>query len=410
MNTNNSHPAGRQMNWWRSLLAVWRKEFGFVFHDVGVIIFFFGLPLLYPLVYTLIYNPETVKDIKIAVVDQCRTARSRELTRMVDATDAISVFAQLPTVDEARQMENNHEIYGILHIPADYDKKIGRGEQANVVFYSDMSLLLRYRAFVSALTDVQLAIGSDIRTESMDRLGSVSSMISTPQIGQDAIMIGDPTQGFASFIIPGIVILILQQSMLLGVTMLGAGASERRRRNGYYDPLSVPASPTATIFGKTLCYVTLYLPLVLYVIHLVPEMFSLPHVGDVWDELLFLMPMLISTSFLGLALSVFVTERESSLLVIVFTSVFLLFLSGLTWPRYAMSGFWTLVGDCVPAVWGMEGFIRMNSNGSTLGEESHAFIMMWVLAAVYFVFAWLLIRYRDRSRRLAAGILPGCRD
>lgn len=393
------------MSWWRSLLAVWRKEYGFVFHDVGVIIFFFGLPLLYPLVYTLIYNPETVKEMKIAVVDQCRTARSRELTRMVDATDAISVFAQLPTVDEARVMENNHEIYGILYIPSDYDKKIGRGEQANVVFYSDMSLLLRYRAFVSALTDVQLALGADIRTESMDRMGSLASMISTPQISQDSIIIGDPTQGFASFIIPGIIILILQQSMLLGVTMLGAGSSERRRRNGYYDPLSVPAPPTATIIGKSLCYITIYLPLVLYVIHLVPEMFSLPHVGDVWSEVLFLMPMLISTSFLGLALSVFVTERESSMLVIVFTSVFLLFLSGLTWPRYAMSGFWKLCGDAIPCVWALEGFVRLNSNGASLAGESHCYAMMWLLAAIYFLAAMFLTRYLDKSTRLRARLL-----
>lgn len=383
-------------SWWSSLAAVWRTEFGFVFRDAGVLIFFFTLPLFYPLIYTLIYNPETVKDIKVAVVDQCRTARSRELTRMVDATDAISVYAQLPTVDDARRMENNHEIYGILYIPADYDKNIGRGQQANVVFYSDMSLLLRYRAFVSALTEVQLAIGSDIRTETMDKLGSVGSMISTPEVNQDAVMIGDPTQGFASFIIPGIVILILQQSMLLGITMLAAGSSERRRRNGHIDPLAANASPLSTVLGKALCYVVIYIPLTLYVIHLVPEMFSLPHIGSVWQELLFLMPMLFASAFLGLALSVFVTERESSMLVIVFTSVFLLFLSGLTWPRYAMSGFWTLVGDCVPAIWGMEGFIRINSNGSTLAEESHAFTMMWVLTAVYFVLAWLLARYRRR--------------
>ena len=402
--------SGSRQGWWSALTAVFRKEFGFVFHDPGVMLFFFALPLFYPVVYTLIYNPETVKEIHIAVVDQCRTARSRELTRMVDATDAIQVYAQVPTVDEARRLQNNHEIYGILHIPADYDRKIGRSEQANVIFYSDMGLLLRYRAFVSALSDVQLALGSEIRTESMDRLGMVASSVSTPTVNQEANMIGDPTQGFASFIIPGIVILILQQSMLLGVTMLAAGGSERRRRNGFYDPLAVPAPPTATIIGKALCYVAIYIPLVLYVVHLVPEMFSLPHIGNIWHEVIFLLPMLIATAFMGIALSVFVTERESSMLVIVFTSVFLLFLSGLTWPRYAMSGFWTLAGDCVPAIRGMEGFIRMNSNGATLADESHTFAMLWVLAAVYFVLAWILVRYRDKSRRLAAGTLPGLSD
>ena len=61
-----------------------------------------------------------------------------------------------------------------------------------------------------------------------------------------------------------------------------------------------------------------------------------------------------------------VREREMAFMVVVFTSVVFLFLSGLTWPRYAMSPFWYWVGNCIPAVWGVEGFIRINSNGADL--------------------------------------------
>ena len=187
--------------------------------------------------------------------------------------------------------------------------------------------------------------------------------------------------------------------MVLGVVMLAGGAAERRRRNGGIDPLGVRAPAGATVLGKMLCYVLLYLPLSLYALHLVPMMFSLPHIGDVGDYLLFILPMLIAAAFMGMTLSVFVTGREAAMPVIVFTSVLFLFLSGLTWPRYAMSGFWTLVGDCVPATWGVEGFIRLNSNGSTLFEQSHPYRMLWLLAAVYFMTAYALQRYIGRVSR-----------
>lgn len=402
---NNSSSSGRT-GWWGSLCRVFRREFGLIFHDPGVMIFFFGLPLLYPIIYTLIYNPEVIKEQKIAVVDESRTAESRKLTRMVDATEAIDVFAQCNNLDEARRLQNSHEVFAILHIPADYAKKIGRGEQADVTYYSDMSLLLRLRTAYSALVDVQLALGADIRAASMQELTPVSGLVPIPQVSQEAIMLGDPTQGFASFIIPGIVILIIQQSMLLGVTMLAAGGAERRRRNGYYDPLSVPAPTSATIVGKALCYTLLYLPCVLYVTHLVPMMFSLPHLGDVWEYLVYLTPMLLATAFLGIALSVFVTERESSMLVIVFSSVIFLFLSGLTWPVFAMSPFWKMIGGCVPARWGIDGFLRMNSNGASIFEQTHSFWMMWLLVAVYFVLAYIVTRYRDRGRRLVPDTGP----
>lgn len=386
--------------WFTTLFLVWRREFRLVFSDIGVILFFFFLTLMYPVVYTLIYNPETVKDIPIVIVDRSRTPQSRELARMVDATDAIKIYDYAANLNDARKIQNEHNAFGILEIPSDYAKKIGRGEQAVATFYSDMSLLLRYRAFVSALTDVQLAAGTKIQQEKIAMIGLPGQMVGGTPVNSEAIMLGDPTQGFASFIIPGILVLIIQQSLILGVSMLAAGSSERRRRNGGIDPLAIPAGTGTTIIGKTLCYICIYIPICIYILHIVPLIFSLPHIGELSEFMMFILPMLIASSFLAITISVFVTERESSMLVIVFTSVVFLFLSGLTWPRYAMNGFWQLVGDCIPATWGIEGFIRMNSNGSVLAQEGHPYAMLWLLSGIYFITAYIITRFLYPTRRL----------
>lgn len=371
-----------------------------MFHDAGVMLFFFALPTVYPVVYTIIYNPEIVTDMPVVVVDDSRTASSRNLARMVDATQAMEVYDYAPDMAAARDIMNSHNCFGILHIPYDYDKKLGRGEQTVVNFYSEMSLLLRYRSFVAALTDIQLELGTHIQAQKISETGMESLGSVAAPVQSESIMLGDPTQGFASFIIPGILILILQQSLILGVTMLAGGAKERRRANGGIDPMSVDAPLSAQMFGKLMCYLCIYTPMVLYILHIVPLMFSLPQVGSLGQCCLLILPMLIASTFLGYCLSWFVKERESSLLVIVFTSVVFLFLSGLTWPRYAMNGFWRLVGDAVPATWGVEAFVRMNSNGSPLWEQAHQYLMLWVLAAVYFVIAYCLQRYCQGKRKL----------
>ena len=371
-----------------------------MFHDAGVMLFFFALPTVYPVVYTIIYNPEIVTDVPVVVVDDSRTASSRNLARMVDATQAMEVYDYAPDMAAAREIMNSHNCFGILHIPYDYDKKLGRGEQTVVNFYSEMSLLLRYRSFVAALTDIQLELGTHIQAQKISETGMESLSSVAAPVQSESIMLGDPTQGFASFIIPGILILILQQSLILGVTMLAGGAKERRRANGGIDPMSVDAPLSVQMFGKLMCYLCIYTPMVLYILHIVPLMFSLPQVGSLGQCCLLILPMLIASTFLGYCLSWFVKERESSLLVIVFTSVVFLFLSGLTWPRYAMNGFWRLVGDAVPATWGVEAFVRMNSNGSPLWEQAHQYLMLWVLAAVYFVIAYCLQRYCQGKRKL----------
>lgn len=386
--------------WFLALFKVWRREFYLVFHDAGVMLFFFALPTVYPLVYTIIYNPEIVTDLPVVVVDDSRTSSSRHLARMVDATQAMEVYDYAPNMTAARGMMNEHECFGILHIPGDYDKKLGNGTQAVVNFYSDMSLLLRYRSFVAALTDIQLELGTQIQAQALSQAGVTTLAAASEPIQSEAIMLGDPTQGFASFIIPGILVLILQQSLILGVTMLAAGGKERRVKNGGIDPLEVEASVGAKMLGKLMCYLCIYAPMVLYILHIVPLIFSLPQIGSLGECCLLIFPMLIASTFLGYCLSWFVKERESSLLVIVFTSVVFLFLSGLTWPRYAMNGFWTLMGDCVPATWGVEAFVRMNSNGSPLWEQQHPLLMLWILAGVYGVAAYCLQRYCQGRKKL----------
>lgn len=387
------------MNWIKSLFRVWRRETRLVFTDVGVMLFFFALPIAYPVVYTLIYNPEIVKKIDTVVVDNSRSSESRELVRELGATQGIHVVGYAANMEEARRAWMEKKCYGIIEIPSDYGRRIGRGEQAVASFYSDMSLLLRYRQYLFALTDVQMNETMQITSRRLADGGLLTSSIKGLPVNTQANFLGDVSQGFASFIMPGLVVLILQQSMLLGIAMIAGTSRDRRRRNGGSDPLEYRAGTLATVLGKSLCYLMVYLPLSYYILEIIPYMFSLPHVGRFIDLMPMVFMILLATTFLGQTLQVFVRERESSLLVIVFTSVVFLFLSGLTWPRYAFSKFWYMVSELVPSTWGMEGIVRINSNGATLSDVSHYYWGLWALTGIYFVTAVALRYFTARANR-----------
>ena len=376
---------------------VFRRELSLIVHDAGVLLFFVALPLAYPVVYTLIHNPEVVRKIPVAVVDESMTADSRYFVQKASASPGMEIYAYCPNMADARELMAEGKVFGIMQIQHDYGRNIGNGEPAQAAFYADMSLLLRYRTFVSALTDLQLDIISEVTGEriSAGGLASLAAASGGMPVKSESNFLGDTEQGFASFVIPGIVILILQQSMVLGVTLLGGTSRERRRRNGGIDPRQINGVPaSATIWGKALCYTVFYIPLTIYILRFIPEIFNLPHYGNPVDYLLFAFPLLLSSAFLGLTLNYFMKERESGFILIVFTSVIFLFLSGLTWPRYAMGPLWTWVGNAVPAVWGVEGFIRINSNAASLAEVGRDYIGMWVLAAIYMCTAWLVARRR----------------
>ena len=355
-------------------------------------LFFLFLPLIYPILYTLIYNKEMVEEVPFVVVDDSRTPKSRELVQMADATPEMQLVGYASDMAEARRCLNEKVCYGIMYIPSDYSQRLVEGEQAVVPFYYDMSLLMRYRTFMEALTDIQMAVGDSQRQALLNEVGELASGLSVSAINSQAFILGDVTQGFASFVIPGVLILIIQQSIILGVVMLCGTSRDRRRKNSRIDPLAIETSAEVIILGKSLCYVVIYIPLTLYMLHFVPLMFGLPHVGSVVDIMLFIVPFLFASAFLGQVLQVFVRERETSFLVVVFMSLIFLFLSGLTWPRYAMEFPWRQLSDIIPATWGVEGFVNINSNSATLSHVTTPYIILWILAGVYFVIASFLWR------------------
>lgn len=389
------------MKWLKDFYRVWRHECLLTFTDIGVLLFFFALPLGYPIIYTLIYNPEVVKEIDTVLVDHSRTAESRELARTLDATESMHIVGYAADMAEARRAWAEKKCYAIIEIPSDYARKIGSGGQGVISYYQDMSLLLRYRQNLLSLTSVQMHEAQTLTAKRVATMGGgLATVVSGLPVNTQANSIGDSSQGFASFIIPGIVILILQQGMLMGIAMIAGTRRDRRRLDPEgMDRTEAGAGAVATVLGRSACYVMLYIPMTYYVMSIVPAIFDLPQMGSVRDYMPFILVMLIATSFLGQTLQIFVRERETSMVLIVFTSVFFLFLSGLTWPRYAFSPFWMAVSDLVPATWGVEGFVHIKANGADLPDISRYFWALWILSGAYFVTAVLIRHFTAPSRR-----------
>lgn len=396
------------LSWPRFMARCFAREWHTVLHDPGAVLFFVVLPLLYPIAYTLIYNPEVVRELPVAIVDHDRSAQSRKLVRDVSASPTIEIYDYVPDMAAARHLMARGDVMGILEIPSGYARKIGRMEKANATFYCQMSLLLRYRAFVSAITNVQLKDIAEITAQRADMLGQAASSLSGTPISSEEHMLGDEEQGFASFVIPGVLILILQQSMLLGICLLGGTSRERRLRNGGYDPRDVPgAPPSAMAWGRAFCYVTFYTAASVWLFDAVPVIFNLPHNISLWQIFMLTLPFSFATAFLGQAYTYFVKDRESCFILIAFSSLIFLFLSGLTWPMYAMPRLWVEVGKIVPSTWALSAFVRMNANAATLADCATSLCWLWGLTAFYCLLSILFYRHIGRrSRRLLPAPAP----
>lgn len=378
------------------------EELKTIIRDKGVIIFFFLVPLGYPLLYTFIYTNEVVREVPIAVVDNCRSAQSREYLRHLDASPDVRIISYCANMTEAKSLIKHRDAYGAVCIPRDFSEKLNRGEQVYVSAFADMSGMLYYKSVLTANTNVSLAMNADIKVKRSGGTTAQQDLVAEHPIQYEEVSIYNPQNGFATFLIPAVLILIIQQTLLLGV---GMAAGTAREHNHFRNLVPVERHHRGLlriVLGKGMAYLLVYIPLSVYILGIIPHLFHLNQIGNPWNILLFIMPFLIASVLFSMTVSAFVRHREMCIMLIVFTSVPLLFISGLSWPGSAVPSVWKAISYVFPSSFGINGFVAINNMGADLGDVKHDWYMLWVQAAIYLittcaVYKASIIRSRQRN-------------
>ncbi|MCQ2205539.1 MAG: ABC transporter permease [Bacteroidaceae bacterium] len=345
--------------------------------DKGVLIFCILLPLGYPLLYTWLYSNETVREVPTVVVDQCNTALSREYIRKVDASPDVRIVAHAQDINGGQDFIRRREAYGVIAIPRNFERDILRGQQSSVRVFVDMSGMLYYKSILTSATNVSLEMNAKIKA-------------STRAIKYEDVSLYNPSNGFAGFLIPAVLVLILQQTLILGIGLARGTERELKQFTGFQQILNVSDSQRVTL-ATTGAFLLLYIPITIYVLGIVPKIFSLNTIGNFWELWVFMLPYLLACIFFGLSIGSLCRQRESIILLAVFTSIPFLFLSGVSWPGSNLPPFWKNFSAVIPSTYGITGYIKLNSMGAHLPEVWTEWRNLWIQAGGWFLLAYFSV-------------------
>ena len=390
------------MKWLHNILEVFREELHNSIFDEGVIVFFFIVPLLYPLLYAYLYSNETVREVATVAVDNANSATSREFLRKVDASPDVDIVGHCADMQEAVNLVHKHKAYCLIYIPSEFDNALMSGQQAVVELYSDMGSMLYYKAVLSSCTEVSLAMNKDIKAQRL--VGATDKQVSTfnHPIEYEYVPMFNTQSGFATFLIPAVLVLLIQQTMVLGVGMM-AGEEREKKRRGILEPHVLDKTPAEMLLGKALTFFALYAVVAAYVFCVVPRLFHLIQIGQWQDMVAFLFPYLLACIFFSLTLSGIAPNREVFIIMFVFVSVPLLFISGISWPSCSIPHFWKVVSWLFPSTFGINGFVKINNTGALLRDVRPELIGLWIQTAFYAFTAWL-VYYRSYGKHLKDSI------
>lgn len=375
----------------RSVLeGIWHNfihELKTAFRDRGVVIMFILGPLIYPLLYCSMYFNETLVDVPVGVVDNSHSSFSRQLVRNIDATESIKVYSNYASMAEAQKAFENREIHGIVYIPEDLNRKISNNEQATVSIYCDVSSFMYYRVIYQSCNYSILNVSKKIQIQQLNAnsiTGESAAMIADPLPYQN-ISLFNVGGGFSSFLMPAILILILFQTLFFGITMLAGTSREENRFHVLVNVNSHRGGIFRVITGKGALYFLVYSVWIFYALGIIPQLFNLPHIGNHVNIIKFMIPFLLATIFFSMTISVFIPNRETSMMLFMFFSIILLFLSGITWPQSNINGFWKIFAWIFPSSHGIQGYIKINSMGAELRHVKFEYVSLWIQTAGYFI-------------------------
>ncbi|MBQ8009633.1 MAG: ABC transporter permease [Bacteroidaceae bacterium] len=377
---------------------IWKREMKNVVKDQGVLIFFILVPLAYPLLYGFIYTEEVVREVPVIAVDEDHSALSREFIRKVNATPDVNIIAYSNDMEEAHQGLREHQARGILRIPSGFSlniNNINHWQQAHVDIYCDMSSMFYYKALYQSSTYVSLEMNKDIKIQRNSAITTArDEEINTAPIDYEFVPMFNATSGYDGFLLPAVLILILQQTLVLGVGMAAGTAVEKNKFHSLVPFNKHYHGTMRIVLGKALCYIMIYALASLWILVCVPKFYNLPQIPQPTDLLWFVTAYVFAITFFAMTVSVLVRGREKSIILFAFMSVPLLFISGISWPGIAIPTFWKVVSYLFPSTFGINGFVRMNTLSADLSQVANEYHTLWLQTGIYFIITCLVYRWQ----------------
>ena len=346
-------------------------------------------PLVYGLYYPQPYLNQILRKIPIAVVDNDLSELSRSIVQTLDASGAVRVAVQAATVAEGRKALDRGDAFAVVEIPPGTERDVLKGTTVHVPIFADATYLFIFRSMASGIAVAIDTLSSELAARGARTDGSlVKATLASASPAEILLQpIFNPVGGYASYIVPAAFVLILQQMLLIGASMLTVVALPQ-----------ITGGAFASVLGRGIAHLTIYLPaLALYFIVL-PRFYGFSTLGHPVQLFALASLFTLATSFMGQAAGAWFRQPETPTLIFLGTSLPQLFVTGFSWPREAIPTPVPAAGYIFPSDFAIDGIVRIGQLGASLGEVVHDWRGLWCLTIVYFALAVISAALMKRRR------------
>lgn len=369
-----------------SLDRVWAvlvKEFRQLVRDRLTFAIMLFIPILQLTLFGYAINFQPRK-LPTAVLIQEDTRFARSIVSGLRNSTYFEFTAQVRTPAELDALVRRGEAQFALTIPADFTRRVARGDHARILVEADASDPSATSAALGALAALpQQALAQDLKGALGPR-GQVAQpfeVVIHNRFNPEAVT--------AYNIVPGLLGVILTLTMVM---MTALSVTRETERGTMETLLATPLEPIEVMVGKLAPYVLMGLVQAAVILVTARLLFHVPMQGG-WPGLILGTSLFIVGSLaLGFLISTVATSQLQAMQLSLFYLLPSILLSGFAFPFRGMPGWAQALGEAIPVTH----FLRLVRGallkGQTLGDQWRE--LSALLAFVCIVTALAMARYR----------------
>lgn len=376
----------------KSAFRVLRREIRIITADKDITTIILLSPLFYAFFYCSIYVNKAEQNIPVVVIDNDHSKTSQVLIRNIDATQMTAVSERVPDFATAQDRIYSQKAQGIILVPSNFESDLKKGKAVSIELYLNTTRFLPANDLNKSLTNVAEELNSEIKVKYYEKQGFSyrQAMELKEPVRYDIRSLFNFGDTYGDFMIPGLLVLILQQTLLIGLSESMAKEREENTLKSLYNTSG--KSIWAVITGKSGFYFILFSAYAFLFYTLNFMVFKINFIGSAWALTLLTGIFLISIIYLSIFVSSFFKRKIIALQAFVFTSYPVFLISGYPWPIQQLPFPLRYISFMLPSTPYLNAFQRITQMGAGLGDVTPELINLSILA----IFGLLASRMRLR--------------
>jgi ABC-2 type transport system permease protein len=377
----------------KAIKNIFQRELRFVSKDINIISIVLLAPLFYSLFYGTIYFNKVERDLPVVIIDNDNSETTKKLIRLLDAHQMIKIDEVVPDFQSGINKINSNEVYGMVYFAKDFESNLKHYKGATLKAYLNTSRFLVSNDINMAINETVINYNSEIKLNFFEKAGynyNQAKELVEP-LKYDLRPLFNSTESYGDFLVPGILVLIIQQTLLIGL----AESMAKERESGTAGELYELSGKNifTLIHGKGLLFGILFSAFSFLFFTFNFWLFKINLAGNVLSLILFTFLLITSVVYLSIFVASFFERKIIAIQFLSLTTYPIFLVSGYSWPMQAMPVWLQYLAKLIPSTPYLSAYVRITQMGAGLQETMPEFIHLLCLT----IFLYLVTHIRLKS-------------